>query len=113
MRYLTTMLSCLLSLFGCHDKVTSTSITRISDHGSDQLFSRTSVREEGASFECLRSASGRCYYQVFNESCDANQHCERGDIRRFDVRAGQVQRRENLPTGFQACVSNSPTGRCV
>jgi hypothetical protein len=112
MRYFTTVLSCLLSLFGCQDKVTSTSITRISEQGIDQLFSRTSVRAESASFECVNSASGRCYYQVFKETCDGQQHCQRGMLQAFDVRAGHTHKREGLPTGFKTCVSNSTAIPC-
>lgn len=112
MRYLTTLLSCLLSLFGCQDKVTSTSITRISEQGIDQLFSRTSVRAESASFNCVRSASGRCYYQVFKETCDGQQRCERGMLQAFDIRAGHTQKREGLPQGFRTCVSSSATVPC-
>ncbi len=112
MRYLTTVLSCLLSLFGCQDKGTSTSITRITDQGIDQLFSRTSVRAESASFECVSSASGRCYYQVYRETCDGQQHCERGMLQVFDVRAGHTRKRADLPQGFKTCVSNSTRQPC-
>ena len=112
MRFLTTIMSCLLSLFGCHDKVTTTSITRISAHGMDQLFSRTSVRTDGAWFECVSSDSGRCYYQVFHEACDGQQHCERSALQQFDVRAGQRQKHASLPPGFKSCVATTPAARC-
>ena len=112
MRYLTTLLSCLMALFGCQEKATSTSITRVSEQGVDLLFSRTSVGTGSASFECVRSASGRCYYEVFEEACDAARHCVRAGLQRFDVRAGQLQRQQGLPAGFQSCVSSRPEQRC-
>lgn len=112
MRYLTTLLSCLLSLFGCQERPTSTSITRISEQGIDQLFSRTTVRSGDASFECVRSASGHCYYQVFNEHCDERQQCARGQLQRFELRQGQQRKRTDLPAGFSSCVSAGPEQQC-
>lgn len=113
MRYLTTMLSCLLSLFGCHERSVSTSITRVAEQGADQLFSRTTVRPGERMFECVRSASGRCYYQVFNERCDAGDtHCERSDLQRFELRQGQQRYRRDLPVGYSSCVGSSPEKQC-
>lgn len=112
MRYLTTLLSCLLSLFGCHERATQTSITRISEQGVDQLFSRTTVRDGQARFECVRSASGRCYYEVFAERCDAQQQCQREPLERFALGQGQQRRHAGLPAGFSSCVSKGPEQRC-
>lgn len=112
MRYLTTLLSCLLSLFGCQDRSTHTSITRISEQGVDQVFSRTTVRDGQARFECVRSASGRCYYEIFTERCDAQRHCEREHLQRFELGQGQQRRRADLPSGFSSCVGTAPEQRC-
>ena len=37
MRLLTTLLSCLLSLFGCDTRPSTTSITRVVDQGTDRV----------------------------------------------------------------------------
>jgi len=112
MRYLTTLLSCLLSLFGCQERATSTSITRISEHGMDQLFSRTTVRDGTAAFECVRSASGRCHYLVFSEQCDSAQHCSRQTLQQFALGTGQVRRWPDLPAGFSSCVGTTAQQHC-
>lgn len=113
MRHLTMILSCLLSLFGCHEQSASTSVTRVTAQGADQLFSRTTVRSASTTFECVRSASGRCHYQVFRETCAADGlHCDRSDVQRFEVRAGQQRARADLPKDSSSCVGTAPDGRC-
>ena len=113
MRHLTMILSCLLSLFGCHEPSARTSVTRVTERGADQLFSRTTVRGTGTTFECVRSASGRCHYQVFRETCAAGGlHCERNEVQRFQVRAGQQRARTDLPEDSSSCVAAAADGHC-
>lgn len=113
MRHITMILSCLLSLFGCHERFATTSVIRITEAGADQLFSRTTVRGGDATFECVRSTSGRCHFQVFRETCAPDGlRCDRTDVQRFEVRAGQEQARGKLPQGSTSCVSAAPNGRC-
>ncbi|UWX04199.1 hypothetical protein H1235_02295 [Pseudoxanthomonas sp. NC8] len=57
MNLLTTLLSCLLSLFGCA-QASTTSITRVVDDGDETLFSKTTLADGVATFECFTSASG-------------------------------------------------------
>ena len=113
MRHLTMILSCLLSLFGCHERSASTTVTRITAQGVDQLFSRTTARGGETTFECVRSVSGRCHYQVFLERCSPDgAHCDRSGVQRFDVRAGQQRARSDLPADSLGCVGTAPDARC-
>lgn len=58
----------LLSLCGI-DVTNEIRIDRISTNGTDILYSRIVARPTGTRFECLRSASGQCYYTVFPKEC--------------------------------------------
>lgn len=64
----TTLLQFLLALFGL-DLGGSTFSHRSSIDGVDTLYSIATVESGIAHFECLASASGRCVYTVFPESC--------------------------------------------
>lgn len=68
MDMLTTLLQFLLALFGL-DLGGSTFSHRSSVDGVDTLHSIARVESGIAHFECLASASGRCVYTVFPESC--------------------------------------------
>ena len=71
MQLLTTLLSCLLSLFGSLAPASSTSITRIAGSDGDTLFSKTTLVDGVATFECFASSSGGCHYRVYEEACAA------------------------------------------
>jgi hypothetical protein len=58
----------VLSLCGI-DVNNETRVDRVVSNGSDVLYSRVVARPNGTRFECLRSASGQCYYTVFPEPC--------------------------------------------
>lgn len=58
----------VLALYGC-DVGGSTYVHRTQVDGADTLHSKVVVRPGIARFECLRSASGRCYYTVFPRDC--------------------------------------------
>ena len=68
MELLTTLLQIALALFGV-DMASSTHTHRDRIDGIDTLYSIATVESGIAHFECLASASGRCYYTVFPASC--------------------------------------------
>jgi hypothetical protein len=68
MDMLTTLLQFLFALFGL-DLGGSTFSHRSSVDGVDTLHSVATVESGIAHFECLASASGRCVYTVFPETC--------------------------------------------
>lgn len=57
-----------LSLFGI-DVGGHVRIDRVRDNGTDVLYSKVVSQPTQTRFECLRSASGRCYYTVFVQEC--------------------------------------------
>ncbi|AKC87047.1 hypothetical protein [Pseudoxanthomonas suwonensis] len=114
MRLLTALFSCVLSLFGCDTRPTTTSITRIVDSGSETLFSKTTLVDGVATFECFASASGGCHYRIYEERCDAAaaaattgaaSACRQQTLDAFDLTVGKRHRVEGLPAGFRHCVA--------
>ena len=71
MRIITSLMSCLLALAGCNEKPSVTTIHHSSANGVDTLFSKTTLREGVATFECFASESGQCHYRVYTERCPA------------------------------------------
>ena len=67
MNRLIAVLYFVLSLYGFD--VGSTIVDRINVDGSQALHSKVVAQPGVARFECLRSASGRCYYTVFPRDC--------------------------------------------
>jgi len=57
-----------LSLFGI-EVGTQVRVDHIRAEGSDVLTSRVVARPAGTRVECVRSASGQCYYTVFPDAC--------------------------------------------
>jgi len=97
----------VLSLFGC-DVGKSTFVDRIVHDGAPALDSRTVVEAGVARFECLRSASGQCYYTLFPRECAASDakdaRCLTTPIRRFAVADGDTRQIAGL-RDFRLCVS--------
>jgi hypothetical protein len=117
MRLLTTLLSCLLSLFGCDPHPSTTSITRVAANGTETLFSKTTLVDGVATFECFASASGDCHYRVYEERCESgtasadaatapapSSACRQRTLDAFALAAGKQHRVEGLPAGFRHCV---------
>jgi hypothetical protein len=95
----------VLSLFGC-DVGRSTFVDRIGDDGVHALYSRATVEAGVARFECLRSASGHCYYTVLPRDCDAGRRgCSDEPLRRFAVANGDSRQIVGLHD-FRLCVSD-------
>lgn len=57
-----------LSLFGI-DLGSQIRTDRVTSNGSDVLYSKVVTQPTGTRFECVRSASGQCYYTVFRKDC--------------------------------------------
>ena len=95
MDMLTALLQLLLALFGV-DVGGSTFSHRGNVDGVDTLHSIATVESGIARFECLASASGRCYYTVFPAACAGAPslpgtrigHCDTQPPTHFDLPAG-------------------------
>lgn len=98
----------VLSLFGC-DVGRSTFVDRISVDGAHALYSRATVEAGVARFECLRSATGHCYYTVFPRDCGAGSAkggaCNEPPLQRFAVANGDSRQIAGLHD-FRLCVSD-------
>lgn len=120
MHYLTALLTSLLALLGYQEPAGFTTITRVSTSGIDTLFSKIDVADGRATFRCLDSGSGRCYYRVFSEHCDADAmpataaavQCRQHELGRFDLAVGQLHRVQGLPVDFSHCVMTVATKTC-
>lgn len=113
MKLLTGLLSCLLALFGCDARPSVTSITRASENGVDVLFSKTTLTEGAATFECFASRSGDCHYRVYEEVCDAGADaCRQRTLDAFALAPGKRHRLEGLPADVRHCVTANADGAC-
>ena len=98
----------VLSLCGV-DVSNETRIDRIVSNGTDILYSRVVARPNGTRFECLRSASGQCYYTVFPQQCATASgrppvDCLTKPVERFALAKGASRRMPSLAPS-SLCVS--------
>ena len=96
-----------LSLFGI-EVGSQVRVDHIRSQGTDVLTSRVVARPAGTGVECVRSASGHCYYTVFADACTPataalGAHCERKAIGHFALANG----------GHRQLATLSPTAVCV
>ncbi|WFC41290.1 hypothetical protein [Pseudoxanthomonas sp. SE1] len=111
MRIVTSLLSCLMALAGCNEKPSVTTIHHSSANGVDTLFSKTTLREGVATFECFASESGQCHYRVYAERCPAPAAgenpatCARTPLEDFSLAPGKTHEIRGLPQDFRECVS--------
>ena len=101
-----------LSLFGV-ELGSRVRIDTIRTNGSDVLVSRVEARPTGTRFECVRSASGRCYYTVYPRPCTpADGHdaapCGAQPVERFALSNGG-RRQLALLAGARVCVRADAT----
>ncbi|MDB6164301.1 MAG: hypothetical protein JWL98_1733 [Xanthomonadaceae bacterium] len=109
MNALSTLLYFVLSLFGV-DLGSHVYIDRIRADGTDTLYSKVVAQPTVTRFECLRSASGQCYYTVFASDCAASgstsaAECVRKPVEHFALARGGIRQIAALPT-FRLCVSS-------
>lgn len=101
---LTALLYFVLSLFG-FSIGGSSFVTRTVVDGVVTLHSKATARDGVARFECLRSASGRCYYTVYARGCaPVAAHCRSKPIKHFAVAGGASRQIAGLQQ-FVLCVS--------
>ena len=104
-----------LSLFGI-DIGSQTRIDHIRSNGTDILYSKVVARPAVTRFECVRSASGQCYYTVYPRDCmpkaaatsasasARSRHCQSRPIERV-ARAKGDSRQVTTLRGIGWCVS--------
>ncbi|WP_334177417.1 hypothetical protein [Pseudoxanthomonas sp.] len=111
MRIITSLVSCLLALAGCDEKPSVTTIHHSSANGVDTLFSKSTLKEGVARFECYASESGQCHYRVYTEQCptpapgENPAACARTTLEDFVLAPGKAHEIHGLPRDFQQCVS--------
>ncbi len=110
MRIVTFLLSCLMSLAGCNEKPTRTTIHHHRADGADVIFSKTTSRDGVARFDCFASHSGQCHYLVHADTCSdtaPGEHaaCTRTVLDAFTVQAGSTHEVRGLPDDFRECVA--------
>jgi hypothetical protein len=97
-----------LSLFGI-DVGSHIRTDRVRSNGTDVLYSQVVSQPSGTRFECLRSASGQCYYTVFPQQCTTvpgagTVDCVAQPAEHFALAKGDTRRMAALPT-LRMCVS--------
>jgi len=117
MRIITSLMSCLLALAGCDEKPSVTTIHHSSANGVDTLFSKSTLKEGVAKFECFASESGQCHYRVYTEKCPPapapGEHpaaCARTTLEDFALAPGKTHEIRGLPQDFRQCVSKDLDG---
>lgn len=91
-----------LSLLGVQVGGTTWSNRITGDHG-DALYSKAWAKDGRASFKCVESSSGKCWYTVFREACDSDA-CVDKPLARFALARGGEREFTGLP-GFRFCVA--------
>lgn len=115
MRHLLLLCVAVLAIAGCDRPgtgSTSTSVTRVKADGVDTIYSRITVAQGVARFDCIASRSGHCHYLVLDPQCTLDAACDRPPVRRLDVAAGQATEVAGLPQGFKQCVSLEQKEHC-
>ena len=97
-----------LSLFGI-DVGSKMRVDRIQSNGTDILYSEVVAQPTGTRFECLRSASGHCYYTVFPKECTSATgrppaDCLSRPAERFALARGDSREVRSTPS-LSMCVS--------
>lgn len=104
----------VLSLYG-FDIGGSTLVHRSHVDGADTLYSKVVAHPGLARFECLRSASGQCYYTLVPRDCGAAKRlafatpvddCRSVPVERFAVAPGDSRQWAGLQR-FHVCVSTA------
>ena len=100
-----------LSLFGI-ELGSHVRVDHIRANGNDVLVSRVEARPAGTRFECVRSASGRCYYTVYPRACTPTPGrdaatCDGKTVERFALANGG-RRQLDMLAGAHVCVRADP-----
>lgn len=101
----------VLLLAACQQS-SNTSVTRIRANGVDALYSKSTVVDGVAHFECIASSSGTCHYLLLDPTCSKDAACAKPPLHRLAVAAGKTEQMAGLPKGVQHCVSEQPKEHC-
>ncbi|MBB3277890.1 MULTISPECIES: hypothetical protein [unclassified Pseudoxanthomonas] len=105
MRIIVTAMSFLLSLVGCQDKPSVTSVVRSEANGVELIHSRSVIRAGEGLFRCRASATGKCHYLIVaTDECRAGESCPPRKLQAFVLDVGGESRIDNLPRGVRTCV---------
>lgn len=101
-----------LSLFGV-EVGSQVRVDHVRSQGTDVLVSRVVARPTGTGFECVRSASGQCYYTVFADACTPatggkNARCDRQPVDHFALANGGHRQFATL-SPMHVCVRTDAT----
>lgn len=113
MRILVSLISFLFTLAGCDPQPGTTTMTFASVDGVEINSTKSRINDDGeARFECLKSATGRCHYLVFVETCAAakasaaDTACTTRVLEQFTLVAGKVKELHGLPAGVRHCLDH-------
>ncbi|WP_312237885.1 hypothetical protein [Stenotrophomonas sp.] len=111
MRNVLILCTAVLAIAGCAQS-SNTSVTRVRANGVDALYSKSTVVDGVARFECIASSSGQCHYLVLDPRCKTDAACTQAPLRRLSVAVGKTGQVPDLPKGFSVCVSEQPKEQC-
>lgn len=98
-------LLCLtIVLPGCHTGE-QRYLTRVSNGGSDSLYSMITIDAHKVRFDCRVSDSGQCHYNLFAHDCATSASCGDRPFLQLMVRAGEVQIIDTPTSPWYPCVS--------
>lgn len=104
-------LSCLLALLAACDPAGQTFAIRAKADGVWQIDARARVGGGIAEFECLHSASNRCYYTLFGRGCasagEDSTQCSAKVLEHFSLAVDSSRALKGL-SDFRLCVSHRP-----
>lgn len=113
---------CSLSLLSaCQLQTGTTTITNVSVDGRVANATRTVITDGDGIFDCVRSASGHCYYLLYVERCAAmtpsdatstnaptharhDSSCTTRVVQTFVLGSGRTRKLTDLPSRVQQCV---------
>ncbi len=111
MHYLIAGIYFLFALLGWDGWGAHTIATQAFEHGTEVLYSETSITPVLARFSCVGSATGRCHYRLFSEHCHQPVRpasvpvCDRTPLREIVLSIGKSAELLGLPAGFSFCVT--------
>ena len=110
----TLALSCLLALavpLAACDPAGQTLVVRTKANGQWQVDARARIGGGVAVFECLHSASNRCYYTLFGRGCasagEDSTQCSAKVLEHFSLAVDSSRALKGL-SDFRLCVSHRP-----
>ena len=104
-------LSSMLAVLAACDHAGQTVVVRAKIDGAWQIDARARVGNGIAAFECLHSASSRCYYTLFAKECTSpgsgSTRCSAKALERFSLAVDSRRALSGL-ADFRMCVSHRP-----